>query len=115
MLNNAAHNANDHVVQFYIRPLPNQETVENLRFVIANQVSREQATKLNAAASDLGQLFCSGFTTDGHGVGMSIVADFCTQAFGIYDGEKAGEDRYYGTRWIGDNFVAWFHWPGAGA
>ena len=45
---------------------------------------------------------------------MSIVADFCTQAFGIYDDEKARKDGYYGARWIGDNFVAWFHWPVAG-
>ena len=115
LLNNAARNANDRVVQFHILPIPTQETVENLRFVIANQVSSEHAMRLKAALPDLGQLFGSGFTTGGHGVGMSIVADFCTQAFGIYDDGKAREDRYYGAQWIDDNFVAWFHWPVAGA
>jgi hypothetical protein len=115
LLNNAARNADDHIVQFHILPIPKPEIAENLRFVIANQVSSEHATRLNAAVPDLGQLFRSGFTTGGHGVGMSIVADFCTQAFGIYDGEKARKDRYYGAQWIEDNFVAWFHWPVAGA
>jgi hypothetical protein len=100
LLNNAARNADDHVVQFHIRPTPGQETVENLRFVFANHVSVEHATRLSAAVPDLGQLFHNGFTTGGHGVGMSIVADFCTQAFGIYDDENARKDGYYGAQWI---------------
>ena len=103
------------MVQFHILPVPKQETAENLRFVIANRVSGDQAKKLAAAVPDLGQLFRSGFTTDGHGVGMGIVADFCTQAFGIYDDEAARKDGYYGARWIQDTFVSWFHWPVAGA
>jgi hypothetical protein len=115
LLNNAARNADDRVVQFHILPMPRQESAENLRFVIANHVSDEHATQLTAAVPDLGQLFRSGFTTGGHGVGMSIVADFCTQAFGIYDDEKARKDGYYGAQWIEGNFVAWFHWPAAGA
>jgi hypothetical protein len=115
LLNNAARNANDHLVQFHILPTPTQEKVENLRFVIANHVSDDHATNLTAAVPDLGQLFRNGFTTGGHGVGMSIVADFCTQAFGIYDGEAARKDGYYGAQWIQGNFVAWFHWPVAGA
>ncbi len=115
LLNNAARNANDHVVQFHILPQPKGEAAENLRFVIANHVSGEHAAELTAAVPDLGQLFRSGFTTGGHGVGMSIVADFCTQAFGIYDDEAARKDGYYGARWIQDTFVAWFHWPVAGA
>jgi hypothetical protein len=115
LLNNAARNATDHVVQFHILPVPKQETAENLRFVIANRVSGDHASKLSAAVSDLGQLFQSGFTTGGHGVGMSIVADFCTQAFGVYDDKTARKDGYYGARWIQDTFVAWFHWPVAGA
>jgi hypothetical protein len=115
LLNNAARNSNDRVVQFHILPMPAQETAENLRFVIANHVSREHWTRINAVVPDLGQLFNSGFTTGGHGVGMSIVADFCTQAFGIYDDETARLKGYYGAEWVGDNFVAWFHWPVAGA
>jgi hypothetical protein len=115
LLNNAARYANDRVVQFHILPMPKQEMAENLRFVIANHVSHEHATRLSAAAPDLGQLFHGGFTTGGHGVGMTIVADFCTQAFGIYNDEKARKGGYYGAQWIGDNFVAWFHWPVAGA
>jgi hypothetical protein len=115
LLNNAARNADDHVVQFHILPMPKQEAVENLRFVIANHVAGEHAKKLAAVVPDLGQLFRSGFTTDGHGVGMSIVADFCTQAFGVYDDETARKEGYYGAQWIHDNFVAWFHWPVAGA
>ena len=115
LLNNAARNANNNVVQFHILPMPNQESVENLRFVIANHVSREHASRLSAAVPDLGKLFHSGFTTGGHGVGMSIVADFCTQAFGIYDDETARKGGYYGAQWIETNFVAWFHWPVAGA
>jgi hypothetical protein len=115
LLNNAARNANDHVVQFHILPVPKQEMAENLRFVVANHVSVEQSERLAAAVPDLGQLFHRGFTTDGHGVGMSIVADFCTQAFGVYDDEKAQKEGYYGAKWIDDNFVAWFHWPVAGA
>jgi len=115
LLNNAARNASDHMVQFHILPTPQPELAENLRFVIANHVSAEHATVLRAAVPDLGQLFRSGFTTGGHGVGTSIVADFCTQAFGIYDDETARKDGYYGARWIDDNFVAWFHWPIAGA
>ena len=115
LLNNAARNASDHVVQFHILPMPKRETAENLRFIIANHVSGEHAAKLTAAVPDLGQLFRSGFTTGGHGVGMSIVADFCTQAFGIYNDETARKDGYYGAQWIKDVFVAWFHWPVSGA
>jgi hypothetical protein len=115
LLNNAARNSNNRLVQFHILPMPKREAAENLRFVIANHVSGEHAAKLAAAVPDLGQLFRGGFTTGGHGVGMSIVADFCTQAFGIYDDETARKDGYYGARWIQNTFVAWFHWPIAGA
>jgi hypothetical protein len=52
LLNNAARNACNHIVQFHILPMPKQETVENLRFVIANLVSSEHSTKLAAAVPD---------------------------------------------------------------
>ena len=45
LLNNAASNADDHVVQFHILPMPRQEAVENLRFVFANRVSGDHAAR----------------------------------------------------------------------
>ena len=113
LISNAARHADDHMVGFYILPIPGEDHPENVRFVVVNHVSAVQRLTLNAALPDLGNLFLSGFTTDGHGIGARIVADFCSQAYGILDDEVAGQRGYFGARWIAEDFVSWFHWPTA--
>jgi hypothetical protein len=116
LVNNAARYADDHLVRFYILPVPEGEPngPENLRFVIGNHVAPGHRETLNSALGDLGQLFQSDFTTGGHGIGTQIVGDFCAQAYGIMESETARKQGYFGARWLGDSFVAWFHWPIAG-
>ena len=110
-MNNAAKYSSDAKVNFYILALP-EPTPASIRFVFCNTVDESHREKLKQKFSDkLGEIFRGGFTTGGHGLGMRICADFCAQAFGISDFEKAMNSGYFGAKWIDDKFATWFHWP----
>jgi hypothetical protein len=114
MMNNAARHTTDGLVHFYIVPVPHPED-ENIRFILVNRVSEEHREVLQREFHDnLGELFRGGFTTGGNGIGVRICADYCAHAYGIFDFEEAKNGGYFGARWIGDYFVAWFHWPRVG-
>jgi signal transduction histidine kinase len=114
LINNAARSTSDGLVHFYILPVPNPSG-DNIRFVVANRVSEEnRQVLLNKFQDDLSEIFRGGFTTEGNGVGTRICADFCAHAYGIFDFVKAKEAGYFGARWMGDYYTAWFHWPRMG-
>ena len=114
LMNNAACYAADGRVNFYILPVPD-ERGDDVRFIIVNRVSEEhRQILLSKFHDDLGEIFRGGFTTNGHGLGTRICADFCAHAYGIFDFAKARHAGYFGARWAGDHFVTWFHWPRVG-
>lgn len=111
LMNNAAQYAADGLVHFYILPVPEPEP-ESIRFIIANKVAEEQRQVLvDRFRNDLSEIFRGGFTTGGHGIGIRTCADFCSHAYGVFDFTRAKEAGYFGARWAGDYFAAWFHWP----
>jgi hypothetical protein len=114
LMNNAARYTADGQVYFYVVPIP-EEHPENVRFVVANLATDEQRRILTRKfGNDLTTIFEGGFTTGGHGIGTRICADFCAHAYGIHDFDRARQGGYFGARWIGDYFAAWFHWPVVG-
>jgi signal transduction histidine kinase len=112
LMNNAARCTSDGSVHFYVLPVP-EEAPENVRFVITNAVTLEHRLRLDAAFAgrSLSDIFNGGFTTGGHGMGLRICADFCSQAYGLPDFELAKTVGYFGAKWLGEDFAAWFHWP----
>jgi signal transduction histidine kinase len=111
LMNNAAEHSDDGVVHFYLVPLPGDPPVD-VRLVFRNQVNEEQQRQLREQfGDDPSEIFRGGFTTGGHGLGMRICADFCAQAYGLSDFQRAKDKGYFGAKWIGDQFTTWFHWP----
>ena len=112
LMSNAAAHTSDGIVDFYVLPVP-LVAPDNVRFIVTNSVSPLHRDKLDKAfgAGSLGEIFRGGFTTGGHGMGMRICADFCSQAYGISDVETAKNLGYFGAQWAGSSFVSWFHWP----
>jgi hypothetical protein len=111
LMNNAARYAADGAIHFFMLPMP-PEAPETVRFVFCNAVEpAHRQVLLETFGDDLSEIFRGGFTTDGHGLGMRICADFCSQAFGLSNFETAKEGAYFGSRWIEDQFAVWFHWP----
>ena len=80
----------------------------NLRFIISNQVNPEEEHQL--AGRDLGSLFEPGVSSTGSGFGLTVVADFVGNAFGI-PRQQAVRERYLGAALAEGSFHAWFHWP----
>ena len=89
----------------------------NLRFVLRNSLGEADEKRLlelaNAGegATSLGRIFQSGVSTTGSGLGLSIVADLVTQAFGIASEERALALGYFGACLLEGKFTVWFHWP----
>jgi signal transduction histidine kinase len=91
---------------------------DSLRFVLRNAVQDADAMRLHELASgesgdvsDLGTLFRAGVSTTGSGLGMAIIADIVTQAFGIGSEREALRLGYFGARLLKGKFTVWFHWP----
>ena len=64
------------------------------------------------AGRPLRELFRPGVSSTGSGLGMTVAADFVTNAYGLTDRETALDNRYLGAKLLTDRrFVAWFHWP----
>jgi hypothetical protein len=111
LMNNASRHASDRQIYFNLIALPPEEP-RHLRFVIVNRVSAEhRAAMQQQFGDDPGELFRGGYTTDGHGQGARICADFCTHAHGLSHFNAAKDAGYFGARWIDDYLAVWFHWP----
>jgi len=111
LINNAARFSADGTVRFTLLPLP-AEAPRDIRFIIANHLTpAHRATLTERFGTNLTALFGGGFTTGGHGLGARICADLCAQAYGVPSFEEAAAGGYFGARLVGEEFVAWFHWP----
>ncbi len=111
LVNNAAQHTADALVLLRVFPI-DDSVATHLGFTVVNHVTAEQRTRLEAhLQGDLGRLFEGGFTTGGHGIGMSICGDIVTHSYGLRSVRDACEQGYLGARILDDCFVAWFHWP----
>ena len=117
LVNNAARFAADGKVDLNIfaidedgRGPARDET--DLRFVVMNRLHPHHGARIRAdLGDDLSSLFGGGYTTGGHGLGLSICGDFVTDGYGLPSLHTALANGYLGARIIRDTFLVWFHWP----
>ena len=124
LANNACRHAATDRLDMVIFPVPDP-TGDCLRFVLFNKVTDKDATYLRSilhakaipGATDrnrepnLVPLFTPRVSTTGSGYGLTVVADFVAEAFGLKDRESALRERYVGATLDGNTFRIWFHWP----
>lgn len=108
LVNNASRHCASREVQIFILPEPAEGPVENLRFAVCNRIGDEDQARLGGR--DLQTLFAPGVSSTGSGFGMTVVADFVSNAFGL-SRDQALSERYLGAKLWQDHFLAWFHWP----
>ncbi|MBA3469874.1 MAG: HAMP domain-containing histidine kinase [Herpetosiphonaceae bacterium] len=111
MVNNAVRHTADKVVYLSIFPADPAQP-HDVRFVIYNAIAPEHRQTLQQHFGDnLNQVFGSGFTTGGSGLGLRICAHFVANAYGIHSFEEATSAGYFGATLLDSYFVNWFHWP----
>jgi len=108
LINNAAeHAATDHVV-LSVRPHGHHQ----VQLAVSNRVTDAQAEAIREAfGSSPGQLFAGGFTTDGHGLGMRIVAELVVHSYALDSVDQAIRERYVGVEIVDGWFNVYCHWP----
>ena len=106
LINNACRHTAADEIRLLILPLPGER---DLRFVVSNRVSLEDEAQL--AARELRDLFQPGISSTGSGFGMTVAADFVTNAYGLGSRKRAVEKSYLGAKLVDHRFTAWFHWP----
>ena len=113
LMNNAVRHAAEKEVRLFVLPLPDKSEPENLRFALSNSVGDADIAKLRQMGDlhDLRQLFVSGVSTTASGLGLTIVADFVCNAYGIVGRDDAFQQGYLGACVKDGNFIVWFHWP----
>ena len=113
LMNNAARYAIDHAIGMSIF-LPGQENSSNVRFVVQNEITAQQAARISElTGGNPSRLLAGGLTTGGNGLGLAICADFVAHAFGLPSIASAVTGNYVGATIIDSKFVIWFHWPRA--
>jgi signal transduction histidine kinase len=111
LVNNAAQQAADDVVRLSVLPMDDGPE-PLLRIAVLNRIALAQLRALRQRfGEDLGQVFRGGFSTDGTGLGLRIVADLVTHGFRLPSVPFAVDHGYLGAVLLDDWFVAWFHWP----
>lgn len=105
LINNACRHAASDTIRMYLVPLAN----ENVRFILSNSLTSHDRRDLEHR--DLRALFKPGISSTTSGFGLTIVADFVANAYGLISRERALEGGYVGAKVEGDQFLAWFHWP----
>ena len=108
LLNNACRHSASDEIELFLFPVPADEA-ENLRFVLLNALADDEISRLQA--SDLQSLFRPGVSTTGSGYGLSVVAEFVANAFGLAGPEDAVTGGYVGAEVMSGKFAVWFHWP----
>jgi signal transduction histidine kinase len=83
---------------------------DNLCFCVSNPVGVEEGHQLSERG-DLRRLFEPGVSSTGSGLGLTVAADFVTNAYGLRSHGAALDGRYLGARFHRGGFHAWFHWP----
>ena len=111
LINNACrHTASGEVRLLIHARADGQHEPENLLFCVSNPVEREEERWLSERG-DLRALFTPGVSSTGSGLGMSVAADFVTNAYGLGSHVTALDGRYLGAQLHQREFRAWFHWP----
>ena len=112
LVNNAARHSADGKVRFFVREVRDQTEGHDVQFAVANRVKPEERTTLEQRfGDDLSGLFRGGFTIGGTGVGMKVIAEIVANAYGLTSVAAATEGGYVGAQLVGEEFVAWAHWP----
>ena len=83
---------------------------DDLYFCVSNPVDDREEQAL-AARGDLNGLFAPGVSSTGSGYGLTVAADFVTNAFGLSGRSHALDGGYLGAQLADREFRAWFHWP----
>lgn len=111
LMNNAIQRTANQEVDLFITA-GDRVNPSNMLLAVGNEVDDEQAALLRQTfhGSDLSDLMRGGFTTDGHGLGMRICADFVAFAYGITCNEAIVEG-YVGAKLENQYFISWVHWP----
>ena len=123
LVNNACRHSAGARLDMTIFPVP-EPPGECLRFVLSNEVDARDGTFLKALIQaggadsvDMGinlsllSLFEPAVSSTGSGFGLTVVADFVADAFGLRDRHEALRERYVGAILDGNTFRVWFHWP----
>lgn len=111
LINNACRHTVSGEVKLSIHSQPAGDAQpENLRFCVSNPVGAEERLGLSARG-DLRTLFEPGVSSTGSGLGLTVAADFVTNAYGLRSNGAALDDSYLGARLHHGAFHAWFHWP----
>jgi signal transduction histidine kinase len=108
LLNNACRHTAQGTIDLVLMPVPDRGG-ENLRCVLVNALA--PADEAHLRNLDLGSLFAAGVSTTGSGYGLSVVAEFVSNAFGLGSPESAVARKYVGVTLREGKFVIWFHWP----
>ena len=125
LVHNACRHAASDRLEMAIFPIP-EAPGDCLRFVLSNEVDATDETFLKAVvhaggadSADKGtslslfSLFEPQVSSTGAGFGLTVVADFIAEAFGLRDRAEALRERYVGAILDGQTFRVWFHWPRA--
>ena len=113
VMNNALRESvpTDAPVELKVLAESGHEQTEDVRFWIANQISQAQYDEItHRFGDDLSDLFLTGYSTTGSGVGLQIVAEFVGNAYGLTPA-RAVEKQVLGAYAGKGVFGVWFHWP----
>ena len=111
LINNACRHTASGQVKLSIRSQPaGGAQPDNLCFCVSNPVGVEEGQQLSARG-DLRELFQPGVSSTGSGLGLTVAADFVTNAYGLRSHKVALDGSYLGARLHHGGFHAWFHWP----
>ena len=125
LANNACRHSVGERLDMVIFPIP-EPPGECLRFVLSNQIAAGDAAYLQTLQAghadgvdyrreqNLRALFEPKVSSTGSGFGLTVVADFVAEAFGLKDRTEALSKRYVGAILDDRTFRVWFHWPLAG-
>ena len=114
-MNNALResSSDDEAVDLFMVIQADTPDPEDVRFWVRNPIHPQQQKNLsNKFGDDLSDLFLTPFSTTGSGMGMQIVCDFVSKAYGV-SAKRALEMNLAGILLEDEYFNVWFHWPTA--
>ena len=115
IMNNALRESAHHTsfVDLLVATDPRAEEAEHVLFWVENTISMDQKKALIHRFDDhYDDLFLTNYSTTGSGIGLQIVADFVSKAYGVTT-KRALNMGVFGARRIQNRFAVWFYWPAA--